>query len=238
MNARVNGVPVDVAAAPTVEFAAVHELLVQRVRDLGWIDAGAERAEVDDAIECLLAREVPVPEPSEEECRRWYDANAGRFRSGDLACVRHILFQVTPGAAVPPLRDKAESVLRELRRDPQRFAALAKQYSNCPSGASGGQLGQLQRGQTVPEFEKAVFDGPSTGILPRLVTTRYGFHVVAVDQRIQGRQLEYAQVRDQVRKRLYRHCEQCALHEYVQLLAGHADIEGVQLGAATSPLVQ
>ncbi|MDE2461241.1 MAG: peptidylprolyl isomerase, partial [Gammaproteobacteria bacterium] len=110
--------------------------------------------------------------------------------------------------------------------------------SNCPSAANGGQLGQLQRGDTVPEFEKALFEDATIGILPKLVTTRHGFHIIAVDQRIAGRQLPYELVREQVAAELRRRSEARALSQYVRLLAGSAAIEGVELEATASPLVQ
>lgn len=238
MNVTINGATVDAEAWPTPELAAVHELLRQRARELGFITEGTSEADTERAIERTLAEEVPVPEPSDEECRRWYDANAKRFRSGDLVFARHILFQVTPGAPVPAIRGLAEAMLHELRANPALFTERAREHSNCPSGANGGNLGQLQRGETLPEFEKAIFEDTSIGVLPKLVTTRHGFHIIAVDQRIEGKQLPYDIVRDDVAAELRRRSEARALSQYVRVLAGNADIEGVELDAATSPLVQ
>jgi len=59
--------------------------------------------------------------------------------------------------------------------------------SNCPSGQQGGNLGQIGRGDTVPEFKKALFRLGPTGLLRELVKTRYGFHIVAIDRRIPGK---------------------------------------------------
>ena len=235
---KVNDVNVDASVWPTPELAAVRELLRQRACELGYLESAANETDIERAIERTLADEVSVPEPTEEECRHWYEANRQRFRSGDLVHARHILFQVTPGAPVPAIRSLAESMLRELRAHPELFEARAKEHSNCPSGASGGNLGQLQRGETVPEFEKAVFGDKATGLLPGLVTTRHGFHIVAVDQRIEGEQLPFDLVRDDVAAELRRRAEARALSQYVRVLAGTADLEGVDLDAAASPLVQ
>lgn len=238
MSITVNGIAVDADNWPTPQLAAVHELLRQRANALGFVAEDADEADIDRAIERTLAEEVPVPEPAEEECRRWYEANPAHFRSGDLVCARHILFQVTPGAPVPAIRAVAEAMLHEIRANPALFAERAREHSNCPSGANGGNLGQLQRGETLPEFEKAVFDDTSIGILPRLTTTRHGFHIISVDQRIEGKQLPFDLVRDDVAAELRRRSEAHALSQYVRVLAGNADIEGVELDAATSPLVQ
>lgn len=238
MDITVNGTAVDATAWPTPELAAVHELLRQRAVDLGLLDAAADAADIDRAFERVLAEEVDVPEPTEEECRRWYETNARQFRSGDLAYARHILFQITPGAPLASIRSFAEAMLQELRHNPGLFAERAARHSNCPSGATGGQLGQLQRGQTVPEFDKAIFETTAEGILPSLVKTRYGFHIVAVDKRVEGVQLPYDIVHDQVREELHQLSEERALSQYVSVLAGNAEIEGVALDAAASPLVQ
>jgi peptidyl-prolyl cis-trans isomerase C len=239
MNVTVNGIAVDTDNWPTPQLAAVHELLRQRARELGLVADDAGDADTERAIERTLAEEVSVPEPSDEECRRWYEANAKRFRSGDLVCARHILFQVTPGSPVPAIRGLAEAMLHEIRANPALFGERAREHSNCPSGANGGNLGQLQRSETLPEFDQAIFgDDASIGILPKLVTTRHGFHIVSVDQRIEGKQLPYDIVRDDVAAELRRRSEARALSQYVRVLAGQADIEGVELDAAASPLVQ
>ncbi|MBS0570567.1 MAG: peptidylprolyl isomerase [Proteobacteria bacterium] len=234
----VNGVAVDGAAWPTPQLAAVHELLRQRARELGLLAEGASEADAERAIERTLAEEVAVPEPTAEECQRWYAANARRFCSGELVCARHILFQITPGAPVAAVRNLAEAMLHELRSKPERFAERARQHSNCPSGQHGGNLGQLQRGETLPEFEKALFGDASVGVLPALVTTRHGFHIIAVDQRIEGRQLPFEIVKDEVAAQLRQRSEARALSQYVRVLAADARIAGVELDAATSPLLQ
>lgn len=238
MNVRVNGVTVDAAEWPSDELAAVHELLRQRARELDLLDDDADETTRSEAIEQLLAREVRVPEPTLEECRRWYDAHNERYRNGELVHARHILFQVTPGTPVPAIRAVAEAMLKELRMQPELFEARAREKSNCPSGAQGGQLGQLARGASVPEFEQAIFEGNELGVLPKLVNTRYGFHVVAVDQRIPSEQLPFEAVAKRVANELHTVAEQRALGQYVRVLAGQAELEGVILEAATSPLVQ
>lgn len=238
MSVSVNGIAVDVAAWPTPELAAVHELLRQRACELGFLTAAADAAAIEPAIERTLGAEVEVPEPDAGACMRWYAGHLKQYRSGDLVHVRHILFQVTPRVSVPAIRAFAEATLKEIRAKPELFDARARKNSNCPSGANGGNLGQVQRGQMVPEFDQAIFETKTVGVLPALVKTRYGFHIVSVDRRIEGEQLPYEAVRAQVAAELQQRSEARALSQYVQLLAGQAEIEGVDLGAAGSPLLQ
>ncbi|MCE5233401.1 MAG: peptidylprolyl isomerase [Mizugakiibacter sp.] len=238
MSVRVNGVAVAGEDWPTPQLAAVHELLRQRAVALGLLEEGAPTEAVERAIERTLAEEVRVPEPEEAECRRYYEQNAQRYRSGDLVHARHILFQITPGSPVAAVRALAEAMLAELRMKPDLFAERARAKSNCPSGAQGGVLGQLQRGETVPEFERALFEDETVGVLPKLVNTRHGFHIVAVDRRIPGEQLPFEAVRERVAAELRQRSEARALGQYVRVLAGQAEVEGVELDAAASPLVQ
>jgi peptidyl-prolyl cis-trans isomerase C len=239
MSVSINGVEVAAAGQTTKEFAAARELLRQRAVMVGILSPdAADDAAVESGLEELLAREVSMPEPAEEECRRYYEANPQEFRSGDLVHVRHILFQVTPSVPIPELRARAEQVLNGLLREPDRFEAAARELSNCPSGQQGGNLGQIGRGDTVPEFEKALFRIGPDGLLRDLVKTRYGFHIVSIDQRIRGKMLPFDVVQSRIADRLRAQVSEKALRQYISILAGQAEIVGVELDESSSPLVQ
>lgn len=239
MSVSVNSVAVVVNSEVTNEWAATRELLRQRAVACGILENRvANETAIDEAIEALLAREIATPKPTEEECRRYYDSHPQEFQSGGLVHARHILFQVTPSVPVPEIRAKAEQTLNELLREPGRFEAIAREMSNCPSGQQGGNLGQLSRGDTVPEFEKALFKFSPTGILGEVIRTRYGFHIVAIDRRILGAKLPFDTVRARIAEHLKATVEEKALRQYISMLAGKADVQGVDLAASVSPLVQ
>jgi peptidyl-prolyl cis-trans isomerase C len=239
MTASINGVAVTAGEGQPLELGAVRELLRQRAVVGGLLDADEhDDATIDDAVEALLSHEVTTPEPTDEEIRRYYDGHAGEFSSNDLVNAKHILFQVTPAVNVPQVRARAEQTLNILLKSPERFAELARELSNCPSGENGGILGQLGRGDTVPEFEKALFSPGRTGVSRELVRTRFGFHIISIEQRFPGQVLPFELVRDKVEARLRQAVEERALRQYVNVLAGGAVLEGVDLGAAATPLVQ
>ena len=239
MTISINDIAVEIGQWPSVAVAAVRELLRQRAVDRGLIAATVvDNDQIGGAIERLLAEEVRVPTPTEAECRRYYEAHKAEFLSGELIHVRHILLQVTPGVAVAELRARAEQTLAALLGAPERFEALARELSNCPSGLQGGNLGQIGRGDTVPEFEQALFRLAPTGILREVVKTRHGFHIVAIDQRIPGKMLPFEIVHEQIAARLKAGVEERALRQYVSILAGRAQIVGVDLAGAETPLVQ
>jgi peptidyl-prolyl cis-trans isomerase C len=237
MTVTVNGITVD--AGNNTAFAATRELLRQQAVSLEFLSRDETNQKIiDDAIERLLASEVTTPAPTDDECRRYYEQHPHEFEGGDLVHARHILFQVTPQVNVPAIRARAESALNTLLREPERFAVLAAELSNCPSGRQGGNLGQIGRGDSVPEFEKALFRLGPVGLLRDLVKTRYGFHIVAVDQRIPGTKLPFELVRAKIAERLRMAVEENALRQYVSILAGRADIQGVDLNGTETPLVQ
>ncbi len=234
----VNGVVVDVSDGTTPGLGAARELLRQRAVALGVLAADAKGDAVIAGIEQLLNSEVETPSPSEEECRRYYDAHPDAFRSGDLVYARHILFQITPGSRLDLIRAQAEETLAQVVGAPDEFEACALTLSNCPSGLQGGNLGQISRGDMVPEFEQVLFADGWIGILPRLVKTRYGFHIVSIDRRIEGQLLPFDIVRQKIAEHLAARVQQVALRQYIRLLAGEAELRGVDLDAAPSPLMQ
>jgi peptidyl-prolyl cis-trans isomerase C len=132
------------------------------------------------------------------------------------------------------IRARAERVLIEVLHEPERFADLARQVSNCPSDQQGGNVGQLSRGDTTPEFEAALFRPGPTGILRQVIKTRFGFHIVAIDRRIPGETPLFDLVKDRIAEWLKARTEQRALRQYVSILAGAARLTGVDLKIATS----
>ncbi|MGE5525954.1 MAG: peptidylprolyl isomerase [Rhodospirillaceae bacterium] len=215
---------------------AIRELLLQRARMCGLSSEGGLDA-CDAVIEDLLQLEVHIPEPTEEECRRFYDNHSQQFVAAELVQAAHILFAVTPNAPVEAIRRQAEATLGQLIQAPERFAEFAARLSNCPSGAQGGNLGQVQPGQLVPEFEHALF-AAKPGILSRLVNSRYGFHIVRIDRRIEGRRLPFEATRGGIARALSARVRAKATEQYVRTLAAEADITGLDLAAASSPLLQ
>lgn len=196
------------------DLQTVRARLLSRALSLGISPLDDE----DAAIERLLEREVPDAQPTEAEIRRYYEQNTRRFTAGELVEASHILFAMTPRVPPERLRAKAAEVHAMASRDAARFADLAREFSNCPSAAQGGSLGQLGRGDSVPEFERAVLEGELLGVLPDLVATRFGFHVVLVARRIPGRVRPYEEVRGEVAAYLRQRAAERAIGEYVRRL--------------------
>jgi peptidyl-prolyl cis-trans isomerase C len=251
--ARINGAPLhapgETVDAGTLRQRACTELLRQAAQRAGLLAAddppsadGIVTEAASASIEALLAQSIAVPQPSEDACRRHFAAHAADYRSGDRVRARHILFAVTPGVDVRTLRQRAESALLDVRchcdGEIDRFAAAAAELSNCPSGAEGGALGWLTRDDCAPEFAREIFAGPEIGVLPRLVHSRFGLHVVEVLARETGTDQSFEAVHGAVRMALQQNAYVTALRHYLQVLAGAAEMQGVAIDGADTPLVQ
>lgn len=216
---------------------AVRELLRQRAVTLGLIGEGALID--DDTIDALLLCELThIPDADREACERYYAHHAARFRRNEIVYASHILFAVTNGVPLVPLRGRAEAALASMLAAPETFEAVAREMSNCPSAGVGGSLGELMRGDTVPEFESAVFDTQDIGVLRRLVNTRFGFHIVRVERRVEGDTIPFAEVASSIAAFLSERVRRNAIRQYLSILAGSARLDGVELGGVNSPLVQ
>ena len=253
--ASINGVALhnagDALTADELRQRAYAELLRQAAIQNGLLDAadapstdGVASEAASAAIETLLEQELLVPEPSEEACRRHHAANqASHYTTGERVHVRHILFAVTPGVDLNALRKQAEGTLLNVRcfdsaNTDDAFSKAAKTLSNCPSGAEGGQLGWLTTTDCAPEFAKELFGHAEVGVLPRLVHSRFGLHVVEVLGREAGVAQSFESVHGAVRMTLKQQTYVTALRQYLSLVAGQATVNGVDLEAADTPLVQ
>jgi peptidyl-prolyl cis-trans isomerase C len=227
---------------------ACTELLRQAAIAAGLLDAsdsapndGVVSEAASAAIDAWLEREVHIPEPSDEACRRHHAAHAARYRTGERVRVRHILFAVTPGIDVVALRKRAEACLLDVRCHDgasDTFGKSALELSNCPTGEQGGELGWLSADNCAAEFARELFGHVEVGVLPRLVHSRFGLHVVEVLERESGTAQPFEAVQSAVRMALRQQAYVTALRQCLKVLAGNAEVEGVDLDAADSPLVQ
>jgi peptidyl-prolyl cis-trans isomerase C len=191
------------------------------------------KRELDDEarIRALMEARIAMFEPDDDECLALYDADPSRFRSPDLYEASHILFLAHPhdvqayGAAV----EQAQAVIDELIDAPARFESLAREHSQCDSRANGGRLGQIVRGATVPEFEKALQELEEGQIAPAPVRSRFGVHVLRLDARARGQVLPFAYVREQIADYLTEKRWRRDVAAYIEQIVSRAHIEGIDM---------
>lgn len=218
----------------------VRELLLQRARHLELAaeplsDAEGRRETEDEALmRGVVEREVTLPEPDDDTCRRYYERNQARFRSPDIYEVSHILFAALPSDRDAYARAKgdADAVLAALKAAPGRFAELARVHSQCPSAAQGGNLGQITRGQTTPEFEQALLALEPGALCAEPIATRYGFHIIRLERKTAGQVLPFEAAAGRIADYLRDSVQRRASAQYIARLASAATVTGIDMPGA------
>ncbi len=163
---------------------------------------------------------------SEKESRAYYDSNLESFKKSEQVRASHILIKVDPGAdeaKKAEARTKIESLQAKLKNG-EDFGALAKEYSEGPSGPKGGDLGFFGRGQMVKPFEETAFT-MKPGQVSGMVETRFGYHLIMVIERTPESTLSYEEVKDRLEQYLKQQKAQETIAAYVETLKGKAKIE-------------
>lgn len=227
------------AAFLAAQALVLKELLCQQAQTLAIQAVPRDDESAQEAlIRTLLEQEVSVPEITDAQLEQYYQSNAKKFTSAPLLAARHILLAADPQdqLARAQAQDQALALLDQLNQGAD-FAELATAYSACPSKQLGGELGQLSKGQTVPEFERAVLRLPE-GLASTPIESRYGYHVVDVLQRVEGELLPLHAVKERISAELSLRVWHKAVAQYLQIVVAAATIEGIVLDGAQSPLLQ
>jgi Parvulin-like peptidyl-prolyl isomerase len=162
----------------------------------------------------------------EKDIENYYQT---QYQSGALnekVHASHILFALPENSSPEQerlARAKAEKVLKQLRSG-TAFAELAKQYSEDPSSAQGGDLGWFRRGDMLPNFEKAAF-ALKPGAVSDVVRTRFGLHLIMVNERAAEGARPLDEVRDEIRARLHREKTNKAVRDWLDDLRRKSHIE-------------
>jgi peptidyl-prolyl cis-trans isomerase C len=230
----------DAAMAEAAEALVVRELLLQRAAALGLTWIADDPQSEEDAIEELLRRELKLPEPDAAVCRRYYESNRGKFRSSDLFEASHILYLAPRDDKEARARARAcaERALATLKQNPDRFSDIARTESRCSSAGEGGRLGQIACGETAPEIDTFLHALEDGQLCPVPIETNYGVHVLQLHRRIPGRAFVLEEVAEAIARDLKATSWARAVSGYISLLAASANVQGIDIRKASSPLVR
>ncbi len=141
---------------------------------------------------------------NEEDSKRFYNDNAAKFQGDEKRRASHILIGFGPGAtpeAKAQAKKKAEEILAEVKKNPAKFAELAKKNSQDPGSAEkGGDLGMFGRGAMVKAFEDAAYS-MKPGQVSDLVQSEFGFHIIKLTE-VSGQAQSYESLKPQIRAEL------------------------------------
>ena len=192
-------------------------------------ETGTTEAEMREQMavrKMVLAKAEAIAKPSDEEIKAFYDENKADFTQGESVTASHILIKVDPAddeAAKAAKRERIEGLRKQLLEGAD-FAEIAKANSDCPSSASGGDLGSFGRGQMVPEFENAAFT-QATGTIGEVVETQFGYHLIKVAARTEAKTLDFEEVKSRIGDMLNSRQQQEAVGNFVEGLRAAADIQ-------------
>ena len=155
----------------------------------------AQLAKLKDQLLVNFAgdRAISSVSVSDKDARDYYDNNSDKFVTEEGVNASHILVDT---------EESANEILAKINAGEISFEDAAREYSNCPSKANGGNLGDFGRGQMVPEFDAAVFAMAEGEISSAPVQTQFGSHLIKLNSKNAAEPMPYDEIAEQIKQAL------------------------------------
>ncbi|MDD2980037.1 MAG: peptidylprolyl isomerase [Hespellia sp.] len=147
-------------------------------------------------------------EVSDEEAKAYFEANKDNFNKPETVSAKHILMES---------EEEIKDVHTKIEAGEISFEDAAKEYSTCPSKEQGGNLGEFQRGQMVPEFETAAF-ASEIGKITEPIKTQFGYHLIKVEGKNEASAQSYEEVASAIKGQLVQQKQNQVYEEKVKEL--------------------
>lgn len=154
-------------------------------------EAALNNARKEILASMAISETVKAVEVTEEDMKSFYEENSNYFEKGATVSAKHILVKE---------EEKCQEILEEIIAG-KVFEEAAQQYSTCPSGQKGGDLGEFGKGQMVKEFEEAAF-AAEIGQVVGPVKTQFGYHLIKVEAKNEATVTPFEEVKEQIRRNL------------------------------------
>ena len=187
--------------APVLYPMLIDQLIDRRIVVMEAKKQGLERdpavqkqiARATDAAvqNALLSRDI-APTLTDEAIKARYDRDYAGKPGEEEIHARHILVEDEA---------KAKDIIKQLAAGAD-FAELAKTNSKDPGATNGGDLGFFKKSDMLPEFAAAAFALQPGQVTPVPVQTRFGLHVIKLEERRSAPPATLEQVRDEIRQQL------------------------------------
>ena len=162
---------------------------LEETEEFQTVIANAKR----DILAQMAMRDVlKTAEVSEEEMKVYYDANQAQYQKGATVSAKHILVKS---------EEKCNEILAAITSGEKVFEEAAQEFSTCPSGQRGGDLGAFGKGHMGPEFEKAAFEA-EVGQVVGPVQTQFGYHLIKVEAKNEAEVSAFEEVKESIRRTL------------------------------------
>jgi peptidyl-prolyl cis-trans isomerase C len=187
-----------------------------------WTESGT--------AETVLKRELKV-NVTDADARKYYDDHQARFEEPEMVRASHILLVTTDPKTGTELSDEQKAAKRKemegllkRARAGEDFAKLAKEYSEDPGSKDRGGEYKFPRGQMVPEFEAAAFS-LQTNQVSDIITTRYGYHIIKLNEKIPAHKVEFDKALPDIKEGLTQQELQKLYPDYLEKLKKEAGVE-------------
>lgn len=225
-----------IAWRKAAQALAIRTLLLQEARARGLTADPEEQApgrvETEDEalIRTLLDEALRIAPVTDADVRAEWAKDSDRFRSAPLWDVSHILCACDPRDDMERAMAEARALAMRARLDGDaKGFAIAARESDCGSKASGGHLGQLGPGDTVPEFEAALRTLSQGAMTSAPVLSRHGWHIIRLNAIAPGQVLPFETVRPKIAQALEKAAWARASREFIEALAKGVQISGASL---------
>lgn len=165
------------------------EMKLDETEEFQKILEGAKR---DILAQMAMAETLKGLEVSAEEAKAYYEENLQHFSKGATVSAKHILVKE---------EEECNSILEAIVNGEKEFEDAAKEFSTCPSGARGGDLGEFGKGQMVKEFEDAAF-AAEIGHVVGPVKTQFGYHLIKVEKKNEASSVPFEEVEENIKNNL------------------------------------
>ena len=155
-------------------------------------------------IEVAIADQMPSVNVTDNDGKEYFEDNQDEFKQEHKVKARHILFKMPENAdesVIESVQTRANEVLEKAKAG-EDFAELAKTYSEGPSAPQGGDLGLFGKGAMVPPFEEAAFSLKTGEIYDGLVKTRFGYHIIKVEEVQEESIPDFNDIKEEVMEKL------------------------------------
>lgn len=168
-------------------------VLAQCGVDENWrdrrISEDHRRCKRDILAQLVLKNTLDAVTVSDEEAKEFFENNKQRYAKPATVSAKHILTDS---------EEKCNDILEKITSGEKEFEEAAKEFSTCPSGAQGGDLGEFGKGHMVKEFEEAAF-AAEVGHVVGPVQTQFGYHLIKVEQKNDAKEADFEEVKEQIK---------------------------------------
>ena len=170
----------------------------------------------------------PATTLDEMAIQAFYEQHPGQFTSDEAVQASHVLIGVEPSsdaARRQEARLMAEALRQQITNSPEMFSDIARDNSTDEATAdSGGLLGFIERGQTVPSFEEALF-GLQPQEISEVIESPFGFHIIKAGEKRDATLMPFERAREQIRELLIQQEQQSLMAGFLSRLRESAKVE-------------